>query len=123
MSELAAAGNEGPLPVAFGSVLRLETELNASVAAAGAGAGNGDDGWLETESKAGAGNDAGAATGTAAGAGAAGSSGVAAAGAEATGGTLEMDVKFWPLACAAQPSSSVANRVRMKARCSIGRRL
>jgi hypothetical protein len=91
----------------------LETELNASVAAAGGM----DTGWLETESK------AGAAAGTPGAAVATGTSGMAAAGAAAAGGTLEMDVKFWPLACTAKPSSSAANRVWMKARLFIGRRL
>ena len=90
-------------------------ELNASVAAAGAG--GTDDGWLETES-----NAAGAAE-SAVAAIAAGASGVVTAGAEATGGTLETDVKFWLLACVAEPSRNVTNRVWMKARFSIGRRL
>ena len=90
-------------------------ELNASVAATGAG--GTDDGWLETES-----NAAGAAE-SAAGAVAAGASGAVTAGAVATGGTPEMDVKFWPLACVTEPSRNVTNRVWMKARLSIGRRL
>jgi hypothetical protein len=90
-------------------------ELNASVAATGA-CGT-DDGWLETES------NAGRTAESAAGAVTADASGVVTAGAEATGGTLETDVKFWLLACVAEPSRNVTNNVWMKARFSIGRRL